>query len=71
MNSVFLSSRSILFYNLFQTLQPVPIAEIEQLDGVRVQVNDQVSCMVTLYVPVIIHKVCILQTFFVFSLFSS
>lgn len=37
--------------------QPVPIAEIEQLEGVRVQVNDQVSCVVTLYLSSVVHKV--------------
>ncbi|XP_065223815.1 FERM and PDZ domain-containing protein 4 isoform X5 [Planococcus citri] len=35
---------------------PLPIADIEQLEGVRVQMNDQVTCLVTLYIPSVIQK---------------
>lgn len=41
------------------SFQPLPIADIEQLEGIRVQMNDQVTCLVTLYIPSLLQKVSI------------
>lgn len=37
--------------------QPVPLADIEQLSMVRVQREDQISSLVTIYLPTAIQKV--------------
>lgn len=38
-------------------LQPVPLADIEQLSHIRVQREDQISSLVTIFLPTAIQKV--------------
>lgn len=43
-------------------LQPVPLADIEQLSHIRVQREDQISSLVTIFLPTAIQKVSSFNT---------